>query len=43
MNNPQVMIQKPFPGLVTGAKYDYFIFFKNMGKLVSFDHKLTAD
>ena len=33
MNNPQVMIQKPFPGLEAGAKYDYFIFYKNMGKL----------
>ena len=32
MNNPQVMIQKPFAGLVTGPKYDYSIFFKNMGK-----------
>ena len=33
MNNPQVMIQKPFPGLMEGATYDYFMFFKNMGKL----------
>ena len=33
MYNPQVMIQKPSPDLVAGAKYDYFIFFKNMGKL----------
>ena len=36
----RVMIQKPFPGLATGdfdlwhsAKYDYFILFRNMGKL----------
>ena len=27
------MIQKPFLGLVTGAKYDYFIFVKIMFKL----------
>ena len=33
LNNSQVMIQKPFPGLVAGTKYDHFIFFKNMGKL----------
>ena len=36
MNNPQVMTQKPFPGIVTGAKYDYFISFKKMDKLSLF-------
>ena len=33
MNNSQVMIQKPFLGPVAGAKYDYFMFFKSIGKL----------
>ena len=36
------MIQKPFLGLVAGAGFNYFIFFKNIGKLVSFDQKLSA-
>ena len=42
MNNPQVMIQKLFSDLVAGAKYDYFMFFKNIGKL-GLDQKLSAD
>ena len=33
MNNPYVMILKPFPGLLADTKYDYFILFKNMDKL----------
>ena len=36
------MIQKPFLDLVGGAKYDYFMFFKNMGKLGLFQSEIEC-
>ena len=42
INNPQVMIQKLFLDLVAGAKYDYFIFFKNVGNFGLFRSEIES-